>query len=290
MDSFSGASTPRFDTTFDMNLGTPQDLFTLNEKQDYFSNANKMQADYGFPGLFSNSPYPTQSDMTPPQTAIDPPSNWPYGVEAPEQRVDDTKYNQRQPNLKETKTTTSRIQYGQSTPPDEAMRAPDLDELKNGFSRNDSLKSDTKHDSTTLINYIKPTKRSKKNKNADSNEELDKRSKFLERNRVAASKCRQKKKEYNGQLEQKAKFYERDNALLKMQLEKYQTEKIHLMTAMALHTPNECSCHQIHQHLASFKAQFSQPVHLNERHLNERHHSVASSASSTAGSSKSSNR
>lgn len=284
MDSFSGASTPRFDTTFDLNFGTPQDLFTLNEKQDYFSNTNKIQADFGFPELFSNSPYPNQSDITPPQTAIDPPTNWPYGLEAPEQLIGDTTFNQQHPASQEIKTLTSKIQYGHTTPPDEVMRDPDLDSLKNGFSSNSSPSCNIKRDSTTLINYIKPTKRSKKNKSADSNEEVDKRSKFLERNRVAASKCRQKKKEYNCQLEQKAKFYERDNALLKMQLEKYQTEKINLMTAMALHTPNECSCHQIHQHLASFKAQFSQPVPLSERN-----HSVVSTTSTTEAT-KSSNR
>ncbi|CAF9906981.1 MAG: hypothetical protein GOMPHAMPRED_004988 [Gomphillus americanus] len=253
MTAFSGTSTPRFDSTFDMAFGTPRDLFNMDDKHDYFSSGvTKLQSDYGFPGMFSNSPYPAHMDITPPQTAIEPPSDWSYTVESKDAIP------QQLSNVADFNTKTAKIQYGQTTPPDEAIRAPDMEELKNGFP------AQSKPGKGESVAATKPTKSSKKSKkharsSESTNEESDKRSKFLERNRVAASKCRQKKKEYNSQLEQRAKDLERKNTFLKMELEKLATEKINLMTAMACHTPADCGCHAIHKHLATFQAQYSEP-------------------------------
>ena len=234
-----------------MAFGTPRDLFNMEDKQDYFSSGvSKLQTDYGFPGMFGTSPYPAQMDITPPQTAIDAPSDWSYTLESKEA------FPQQLPTVSDFTTKTAKMQYGQTTPPDETIRAPDMEELKNGFP---SQSKPGKNESAS-----KPTKSSKKSKKharsgESVNEENDKRSKFLERNRVAASKCRQKKKEYNSQLEQRSKDLERKNTFLKMELEKLATEKINLMTAMACHTPTDCGCHAIHKHLATFQAQYSEP-------------------------------
>ena len=208
---------------------------------------------------FFNSPYPSKMEITPPQTAREAPSDWQFG-----EGLTGTQIAQ---SLVDSlggagPSAHARIQYGQATPPDEqSLREPGLDEVNSALQR----PHDPKRDSTSSNKSTKSTKRAKKSSRGphvpedepENGEDGEKRSKFLERNRVAASKCRQKKKEHNAALEQRAKNLERENALLKMTMESLQTEKISLMTHMAMHTPDSCDCREIHQHLAHFKAKYN---------------------------------
>lgn len=220
---------------------------------------------YGFPtsnSFFANSPYPTKMEITPPHTGIDAPTDWQFGDSLSNQHMAQTLVDHLGGDVP---SVQAKIQYGQATPPDEqSLRQPGLDEV-NSALEHQQRRSPTKRASESSTKSSKSTKRAKKPSRGsqasedtpENSEEVEKRSKFLERNRVAASKCRQKKKEHNAALEQRAKNLERENALIKMTMESLQAEKINLMTQMAMHTPERCSCHDIHQHLAHFKAKYN---------------------------------
>ena len=251
-DKSFGDNNPSYDTTaepFSKSLHAPTD-------------SNSM---YGFPapGSFFNSPYPTKADVTPPQTASEVPADWQFGEGLSGTQIAQTLINSL--GGVEGPSAHSKIQYGQATPPDEqSLREPGLDEV-NSVLAHQQRSSTSKRDSSASNKSTRSTKRAKKSGRApqvhedspEHGEEGEKRSKFLERNRVAASKCRQKKKEHNAQLEQKAKNLERENTVLKMTMEALQTEKITLMTHMAMHTPETCDCRDMHQHLAHFQATYN---------------------------------
>ncbi|MCJ1332369.1 hypothetical protein MMC10_009061 [Thelotrema lepadinum] len=251
-DKSFGENNPSYETTaepFSKSLHAPPD-------------SNSM---YGYPssGSFLNSPYPTKVDITPPQTASEVPADWQFGEGLSGTQIAQTLINSL--GGVEGHSAHSRIQYGQATPPDEqSLREPGLDEVNSALA-DQHRPSTRKRDSSASNKSSRSTKRAKKSRqesqvhedSSEHGEEGEKRSKFLERNRVAASKCRQKKKEHNAQLEQKAKNLERENAVLKMTMEALQTEKITLMTHMAMHTPETCDCRDMHQHLAHFKAKYN---------------------------------
>ena len=243
-----GENNPSLDTTaepFSKSLHAPAESGSL----------------YGFPSSssFFNSPYPAKMEITPPATATDIPADWQFGdsLGGPQIMVNHIGT--------DIPPSQAKIQYGQATPPDEqSLREPGLDEVNTALSHQ-QRPSTSKRESSSSGKSTRSTKRIKKatrsssvaEDSVENGEEGEKRSKFLERNRVAASKCRQKKKEHNAALEQRAKNLERENALLKMTMESLQTEKINLMTQMASHTPDTCDCHEIHHHLAHFKAKYN---------------------------------
>ena len=246
-----GESNPTYDTT--------SEPFSKSLQATAESNSI-----YGFPptsNSFFNSPYPIKQEITPPQTASEPPADWQFGESLSGTQIAQTLINSLSV---EGPSAHSKIQYGQATPPDEqSLREPGLDEVNSALSHR--RPATIKREATSSNKSTKSVKRAKKvtrgsqmpESSPENSEEVEKRSKFLERNRVAASKCRQKKKEHNAQLEQKAKNLERDNAMLKMHMEALQSEKIELMTRMAMHTPENCDCHDIHQNIAHFKAKYN---------------------------------
>ena len=76
-----------------------------------------------------------------------------------------------------------------------------------------------------------------------------KRSKFLERNRVAASKCRQKKKEWTQNLENRARELQKSNSMLRLDVESYRQEIQWLKGEMLKHS--SCDCEQIQSFMKS---------------------------------------
>ena len=84
--------------------------------------------------------------------------------------------------------------------------------------------------------------------NEGGDEKDEKRSKFLERNRVAASKCRQKKKEWTSALEAKARDLQNEKAQLQLMMEAYRAELMYLKNEMLNHT--ECGSPNIRDYLA----------------------------------------
>jgi len=163
-----------------------------------------------------------------------------------------------------------RTQYGQTTPPDEDMSSkleyqlaqqqyslpsPESSSSSSGASSGSKRKqpaADTVESSEVSL----PTKRVRKNftrslKNGGGSDPNDpegaRRSKFLERNRVAASKCRQKKKEWTQDLENKARELQRHNNELRLVRDSCKEEILFLKGEMLRHTA--CGCSTIQEYL-----------------------------------------
>jgi hypothetical protein len=75
----------------------------------------------------------------------------------------------------------------------------------------------------------------------------DKREKFLERNRVAASKCRQKKKAWTNNLEQRARELASERQMLTAHVAMLRNELLELKCRCLEHT--SCNCEQIREYL-----------------------------------------
>ncbi|KAL9102153.1 MAG: hypothetical protein Q9187_009158 [Circinaria calcarea] len=154
------------------------------------------------------------------------------------------------------------IQYGQVTPPDdilpdeyryEAQPQPQLsvtEPVHNGKRKRASPSS---------VDAVKPAKRTRKSsgrsKTSSQNTQLanllspedEKRSKFLERNRIAASKCRQKKKEWTGNLEARARELQNNKNQLAIIVNSLKEEVIFLKGEMLKHT--SCGCERVRDYL-----------------------------------------
>jgi len=163
-----------------------------------------------------------------------------------------------------------RTQHGQTTPPDEdtsssleyqlapqqyGLPSPESSTSSSGTSNGSKRKQSTA-DTVESSEVSVPTKRVRKNftrslKNgggADPNDpEGARRSKFLERNRIAASKCRQKKKEWTQNLETKAREMQRHNNELRLVRDSCKEEILFLKGEMLRHTT--CGCSTIQEYL-----------------------------------------
>ncbi|KAK1655387.1 bZIP transcription factor [Colletotrichum phormii] len=84
---------------------------------------------------------------------------------------------------------------------------------------NNSMQSQTSKSSRAADPYdaSPPRKKGRKGKAPEQNDQDPKRDKFLERNRVAASKCRQKKKEWVSDLQETKQGLENQHAQLQME-------------------------------------------------------------------------
>jgi hypothetical protein len=85
-----------------------------------------------------------------------------------------------------------------------------------------------------------------------------KRKKFLERNRLAASKCRQKKKEWANNLEEQARYQAQENKLLRASVAQLRDECLYLKNFL-LSTHSGCQCVGVKNYLMK-EAQLSQQV------------------------------
>jgi hypothetical protein len=85
-----------------------------------------------------------------------------------------------------------------------------------------------------------------------------KRKKFLERNRLAASKCRQKKKEWASNLEEQARYQAQENKLLRASVAQLRDECLYLKNFL-LSTHSGCQCVGVKNYLMK-EAQLSQQV------------------------------
>ncbi|KAI8369669.1 hypothetical protein BD560DRAFT_397469 [Blakeslea trispora] len=79
---------------------------------------------------------------------------------------------------------------------------------------------------------------SKRKKTANKDEDDEKRKNFLERNRIAALKCRQRKKQWLNNLQAKVEFLTNDNERLQLQSESLKEEIVNLKTLLLAH--KEC--------------------------------------------------
>ncbi|KAI9230407.1 MAG: hypothetical protein DHS80DRAFT_5825, partial [Piptocephalis tieghemiana] len=81
---------------------------------------------------------------------------------------------------------------------------------------------------------------------ASEESEEEKRQRFLERNRIAASKCRQKKKAWIRSLEEKAESAQKEHDNLRAKVSALQQEVAFLRGQLTKH--HQCSCSVIHEY------------------------------------------
>ena len=89
----------------------------------------------------------------------------------------------------------------------------------------------------------------------EGEEKDEKRSKFLERNRVAASKCRQKKKEWTANLEQKARDLQSNKTQLSILVNSLREEVLYLKGEVLKH--DSCNCTALRNYMSRSVSQIS---------------------------------
>jgi uncharacterized small protein (DUF1192 family) len=122
---------------------------------------------------------------------------------------------------------------------------------------------------------------SRKRRKSSSNEEPPevqeaKRKRFLERNRVAASKCRQKKKQWMQELESEARAAQNSSKILKNSVAVLREELIRLKNELLKH--DSCDCSPIRQYLSHSAAKIAE--NTSALHLDDRRMSAVSELSS----------
>ena len=194
--------------------------------------------------------------LSPPGSAVYPDSSWqPFG-----HRQQQAPHN----ILTHIDPSRARSQYGQTTPPDdEEFNSLDsellMQERQESFVfPNDKLnasESKCKQPSGAPEMTAPTSKRVRKNGGRGSkrstldlsNPEDCRRSKFLERNRVAASKCRQKKKEWTASIESRARQLQKDNTSLHQMIDSCKEEILFLKGEMLKHSA--CGNSEIQEYL-----------------------------------------
>ncbi|KAI8585163.1 hypothetical protein BDZ88DRAFT_433786 [Geranomyces variabilis] len=112
--------------------------------------------------------------------------------------------------------------------------------------------------------------RSTKRKSAPTEDEQDeKRKRFLERNRVAASKCRMKKKQWLQDLETKSAEIGQSNRQLQSIVTQLKEEVMVLKSQLLLH--RNCTCNVIQQYIST-SPQFSQQLQNSSSDSSHQHH------------------
>lgn len=184
--------------------------------------------------------------ISPPDSAAFTPKNWPYNS-----------FSQPNPSslLTNIDPVNSRAQYGQVTPPDDDVDKENILAQYQAQRMQPSGSEKKRKRSSLHSNENSPTKRSRKyasrvSQSVEINKPEDvKRSKFLERNRVAASKCRQKKKEWTQNLESRARELQKTNSSVRMIIESLRQETLFLKGEMLKH--HSCGCDQIQEFIKS---------------------------------------
>ena len=202
--------------------------------------------------------------FTPPSSASFSPKSWPYN-------------DFQQVNLSNVFTNmqpSSTRAHGQVTPPDyendsesllghqlreqleqSKIQPPQPEQPRQSSQEigKGKRKRNTKTNDTASQSPPKRTRkyasRGSNNANASNKPEDAKRSKFLERNRVAASKCRQKKKEWTQNLENRARELQKNNNQLRVVVESCREEVLFLKGELLKHS--QCDCESIQTFLKS---------------------------------------
>ena len=199
--------------------------------------------------------------FTPPSSASFSPKTWPYNG-----------YQQENPSEKFTNIhpASTRAHYGPITPPDDENEdhSPLDHQLREQFEQHEvqpqqnagkgKRKRNLTNDSTSQSSpkrIRKYASRGSNKTNEPTKPEEIKRSKFLERNRVAASKCRQKKKEWTQNLENRARELQKNNNQLRMVVDSCRQEILFLKGEILKHS--QCECESIQSFIKSGATNFT---------------------------------
>ncbi len=191
--------------------------------------------------------------LSPPDSAsFSPKDPWAYGLQNPTNIMTDIA------------PANTQAHYGQITPPNDdddsesvldyqlsehqqqlhpmEPDSPTMKRKRNGSNMNEQSSAATKR-------TRKYASRNVNNADAPGKPEDVKRSKFLERNRVAASKCRQKKKEWTQNLENRARELQKNNNMLRLDVDSLRQEVLFLKGEILKHS--SCDCSQIQEFVKS---------------------------------------
>lgn len=185
--------------------------------------------------------------LSPPNSAVFPPKLWP-NFEPLQGPASDA--------LTTIKPANSRTNYGQVTPTDDGL-SENFNAAESQPPRMQSLAptANKKRKRTSVVIPESPSKRVSKRSCKDRNclellgtsqadprnPDGNRRSKFLERNRLAASKCRQKKKQWVENLEVKARNLQAQYKQLNVVVDSLKDEILYLKVEMVRHKDCEGS-------------------------------------------------
>jgi hypothetical protein len=159
---------------------------------------------------------------------------------------------------------SSRGVHGEFTPPTDESRSPDDKDSSKSKSTSLRQKTSNKKRKSEVEMKSEPEYWSSNDdepssgNNQGGGPQDHKRKKFLERNRLAASKCRQKKKEWANNLEEQARYQAQENKLLRSSVGQLRDECLYLKNFL-LSTHSGCSCVGVKNYLMK-EAQMSQQV------------------------------
>jgi len=140
----------------------------------------------------------------------------------------------------------SALMHGQITPGDSPQDGDQMPRQNHGNpvdSKESSSRAARGKRASAVSNpevdaVVKPAKKPRKSKKklVTKEQEEAKRKKFLERNRVAADKCRQNRKKWIDDLQEKCHNYSTDNAVKKAALEDMEHEMMQLKSMLLVHS------------------------------------------------------
>ena len=210
---------------------------------------------------YPQAPTVYHQEPSPPNSANSSPENWLFNDYPMQQPVNSPLHAILTKNLPQE----TLAQYDQATPPDDLTpvafehQFPLPQTQRSTESRPATIgKRKRTIQSNNDVVPAAPAKRVRKSAKSaspdqssmsDNNKPEDaKRSKFLERNRVAASKCRQKKKEWTSNLESRARELQNSKTQLTMMVGSLKEEVLFLKTELLRHTG--CGCTEIRDYLS----------------------------------------
>ena len=237
------------------SINTDESFFDFEPSSRAESPCQNQFSTPGASGMSWNNE-PNFRPFTPPSSASFSPKSWPF-----------TGYQQGNPSniFTNINPANTRDHYGQVTPPDDENDNESLldFQLREQLEQHEMQppqekgKGKRKRTSTNTGSTSQSSpKRTRKyasrgsnNTNEPTKPEDVKRSKFLERNRIAASKCRQKKKEWTQNLEDRARELQKNNNHLRMVVDSCRQEVLFLKGELLKHS--QCECESIQAFIKS---------------------------------------
>jgi len=270
--TMGGASSPAnpfmSDDAFSPNSVTAPSGWTgVNSSKEYmlgysnFSAINGVTSP-GSPSMFGSGPPYSNGGYVDPQSAFMQPHQMHMGMSTLQTNFPPSQ-NYRQ-------------QHGQITPPSagSSIKRPSSDSLENSFGGEDASEADgqrstqhstsqTKMEQNESASGLTPPipkkrRRGRKAKDAQPDDQDEQRQKFLERNRLAATKCRQKKKAWTNDLEDRARTLTAERTYLKAVECSLRQEILDLKSRCLQHV--DCNCQAIRAYLSSTVATMRPPV------------------------------
>ncbi|KAI7906778.1 uncharacterized protein BX663DRAFT_497557 [Cokeromyces recurvatus] len=152
---------------------------------------------------------------------------YPIKMEASSQEI--FMHQQQQISSRKRSATSQTDDENHSIDSNESYKKLNTTSRRSSAMTQDSIDDDTK--SMT-------TRSKRRSKSASKDDDDEKRKNFLERNRIAALKCRQRKKQWLNNLQAKVEFLTNDNERLQLQSESLKEEIVNLKTLLLAH--KEC--------------------------------------------------